>query len=73
MKSWSLYLLEPSGPGKVCNGIALPFYVECVVCRQIVWLVVSYVPDVFMASDCEVSASLSYVCLVASFACRTND
>jgi hypothetical protein len=26
-KSGSLYLLEPSGPVQVCNGIALPFYI----------------------------------------------
>jgi hypothetical protein len=26
IKSGSLNLLEPSGPVKVCNGIALPFY-----------------------------------------------
>jgi hypothetical protein len=26
LKSGSLNLLEPSGPVKVCSGIALPFY-----------------------------------------------
>jgi hypothetical protein len=26
LKSGSLNLLEPSGPVKTCNGIALPFY-----------------------------------------------
>jgi hypothetical protein len=25
LKIWELSLLEPSGPVKVCNGIALPF------------------------------------------------
>jgi len=25
LKSWSLNLLEPSGPVQACNGIALPF------------------------------------------------
>jgi hypothetical protein len=43
-------------------------YVECAVSK--LWLVVFYVPDVFAASDCEFSTSLSYVCLVASFACN---
>jgi hypothetical protein len=28
MKSGSLNLLEPSGPVKVCNGIAFPFLLE---------------------------------------------
>jgi hypothetical protein len=37
------------------------------------WLIVFYVPDVFVGSDCEVSTSLSYVCLVASFACYFVD
>jgi hypothetical protein len=36
-------------------------------------MVVFYVPDVFAASDCEVSSSLSYVCLVASFTCHFVD
>jgi hypothetical protein len=36
LKSWSLNLLEPSGPVQVCNGIALPlpflrFYCEDVI------------------------------------------
>jgi hypothetical protein len=44
-----------------------------VLCVGILWLVIFYVPDVFTASDREVSASLSYVYLVASFACRAND
>jgi hypothetical protein len=28
LKSESLYLLEPSGPVKACNGIALPFTIS---------------------------------------------
>jgi hypothetical protein len=40
-----------------------------VLCVSRLWLVVFYVSDVFAASDCGVLTSLSYVCLVASFAC----
>ena len=28
LKSWSLNLLEPSGPVQACNGITLPFKLE---------------------------------------------
>ena len=41
LKSGSLKLLEPSGPVKVCNGIALPSYTHLQLCRALthgMWL-----------------------------------
>jgi hypothetical protein len=44
-----------------------------VLCIGRLWFVVLYVPDVFTASDCKVSAGLSYVCLDASLTCHFVD
>jgi hypothetical protein len=44
-----------------------------VLCIGRLWFVVLYVSEVFMVSDCKVSAGLSYVCLVASFTCNFVD
>jgi hypothetical protein len=66
-------VLDFTGFSSVIVSVGVPYlcmlHRMCWLCISRLWLVVFYVSDVFVASDCEVSTSLSCVCLVASPTC----
>jgi hypothetical protein len=57
IKSGSLNLLEPSGPVKACNGIALPFYITSTAKEKYrtAALCVSISPRIFRAGETEMA------------------